>query len=413
VETVNVTKLFPDLVSSDSEAPAPPEPPEDGAALLDAIESYVTGYVRFANPHQGIAVALWVAHSWVFSAAETTPYLLVTAPERQSGKTRLAEVVKPLVRNGVMAADATGPTLFRVIKERRATLLLDEIDMLFSGKLDDRATDLAAILNSGYRLGGNALRCVGEGTKMQVVEFPTFSAKLLSGRDLGRLPGPLVDRSIPVKLQRKAKGDGVRRYRHREAAAAAAELADRLERWAKVAVPLLEEAEPALPEALSDRQQDGWEPLLAIAELAGEPWPERARTAALELHAVGAAAASESDGVRLLTDIRAVFDRKAPAGDEFPVLSSQAILGELILLDARPWALWWAKEDRFGELQVKAGSAWKLARTLEPYEIEPKVHRRPGPTRFTQRGYHRAAFELAWSRYCPSVSVEEADGETT
>ena len=43
------------------------------------------------------------------------------------------------------------------------------------------------------------------------------------------------------------------------------------------------ESNPAIPENLNDREQDNWEPLLAIAEAAGGHWPETARRAAVEL----------------------------------------------------------------------------------------------------------------------------------
>ena len=40
---------------------------------------------------------------------------------------------------------------------------------------------------------------------------------------------------------------------------------------------------PGAPEGIEDRDADVWEPLLAVAELAGGHWPERARVAAVPL----------------------------------------------------------------------------------------------------------------------------------
>jgi hypothetical protein len=45
------------------------------------------------------------------------------------------------------------------------------------------------------------------------------------------------------------------------------------------------EAQPSIPESLNDRAAEIWEPLLAIADLAGEEWPELASQAALRLSA--------------------------------------------------------------------------------------------------------------------------------
>jgi hypothetical protein len=63
-----------------------------------------------------------------------------------------------------------------------------------------------------------------------------------------------------------------------------APIKERFETWAQRFEALdMAEGEPALPEALNDRVGDIWEPLLVIAELAGEAWPERARKAAIAL----------------------------------------------------------------------------------------------------------------------------------
>lgn len=65
----------------------------------------------------------------------------------------------------------------------------------------------------------------------------------------------------------------------------------------------LREAEPDMP--VEDRAADTWEPLIAVAELAGGDWPARARKAALALRAE-----DDTDttvGARLLGDLRDVF----------------------------------------------------------------------------------------------------------
>src|SRR5262249_21949250 len=67
----------------------------------------------------------------------------------------------------------------------------------------------------------------------------------------------------------------------------------------------LEAAEPAMP--LEDRAADTWEPLIAIADLAGGNWPDLARNAALALTASHQAAAVQSERIRLLTDCRTAF----------------------------------------------------------------------------------------------------------
>jgi len=53
--------------------------------------------------------------------------------------------------------------------------------------------------------------------------------------------------------------------------------------WCKPLFAKLRDARPDLPSELTDRQQDGAEPLLAIADAAGGDWPEKARKALTEI----------------------------------------------------------------------------------------------------------------------------------
>jgi hypothetical protein len=123
--------------------------------------------------------------------------------------------------------------------------------------------------------------CVGQGASLDVRDFSSFCAKALAG--LGTLPDTVASRSIPIVLKRRLASEPIERFRERGARAMGETIADCL---AMYIVPLLDDlatAEPDLPDELSDRQQDVWEPLLAIADAGGGDWPERAREAAVRL----------------------------------------------------------------------------------------------------------------------------------
>ncbi len=131
---------------------------------------------------------------------------------------------------------------------------------------------------------------------------------------------------------------------------------ERVFEWASGIIGELREARLALPENLSDRRQDGLEPLLAIAEAAGGEWPQRIRTAALEVFA-STAAEDASIGVQLLADIRTIFDDRAD-----DKLTSEDMIAKLRDIESSPWADW----DR-GEGLGKN----KLARFLRKYDVAP------------------------------------------
>ena len=172
---------------------------------------------------------------------------------------------------------------------------------------------------------------MGKGAKIELKDFRTFCPKALAG--IGKLPDTIADRSIPIRLKRKAPGEGtVERFRLRLIREEAADLRQRIVEWAREHVETLRLAAPALPVNLSDRQQDGAEPLLGIVDPMGDDWPERARRSIVELFS-GTAGEDPSVGVRLLTDIRLVFDQRGTDR-----LGSQDLVHGLIEIESSFWA---------------------------------------------------------------------------
>src|SRR5207237_7722386 len=124
------------------------------------------------------------------------------------------------------------------------------------------------------------------------------------------------DRCIAIRLVRRSRDEAVERFRKREAEAAAAPIRAALTHWArKDTIETLRAARPDIPTELSDRHADICEPLLAIAELAGGEWPERARNALTEL-CTSESEEGDSTGVRLLSDTQNIFD--ASGTDRLP-----------------------------------------------------------------------------------------------
>jgi Protein of unknown function (DUF3631) len=218
-----------------------------------------------------------------------------------------------------------------------------------------------------------------------------FGPKLLCG--IGRkIPETVLDRAVPIRLERKGRGDVVARFRLRTAVAELSPLRERLAAWATDATEALRAAEPDLPDELNDRAQDVWEPLLAIADAAGGDWPVRAREAAVALH--GGVVSDESRGVALLADIRGIFAER----EDMDRIGSSDLVHELRAIEDAPWA-----DDDL--------STHRLASMLKEFEIEiaPK-HVRIGER--TVKGYYREAFERAWNLYVSDVAETGSTTET-
>jgi len=367
----------------------------DGATLLDAIEGFISRFVTFPSEHEVVAVALWVAHTHAIDAADQSPYLAITSPEKQSGKSRLLDALELLSARPWSVISPSEAVLFRKIDLHSPTLLLDEVDAIF-GKRAEQTEGLRAMLNASNRRGKPIPRCVGP--KHELKDFEIFGAKALAG--IGRLPDTVGDRSIPVRMQRRKKGESVARFRRREVEPEASELHVLLEAWAVARVDELRAARPDLPEALNDRAQDSWEPLLAIADAAGGPWPKRARGAAVQLHNE-ANDDDESLGVLLLTHIREAFEWNQATGQfQHDRLHTSELLKRLIDNDEGPWAQWWAQDVKSDETK---GPAAKLARLLRPFKIKSKKLKINSTA---LQGFERESFTEAWERYLPSGGSE-------
>jgi hypothetical protein len=348
----------------------------DGGELLNSVVAFIRRFVSLSES-QLSAVALWVAHTHAIEAAQVTPYLNISSAEKQCGKTRLLEVLNLLVASPWMTGRASAAVLVRKIDAQSPTLLLDESDAAFKGDLQYTET-LRGVLNSGHSRGGKVSLCVGKGKEIEFRDFHVFCPKAIAG--IGGLPDTVADRSIPIRMKRRAPGEPVERFRARLVSRDAVDIQRQLGEWAARNVKQLPDAEPRLPEMLSDRQQDGVEPLLGIADVAGEEWPERGRKALLEILR-GEAAEDDSIGVRLLRDIHSVFD--APEK-----MSTTDLLAALC--DTNPEWLEFA--------HGKPLSAANLARLLKRYEIRPRTIRLAD---VTTKGYDRDWFNDAWARYLP------------
>jgi Protein of unknown function (DUF3631) len=233
------------------------------SVLLDDLRAFVRRFVVLTEA-QADAITLWIAHTHVFDVFGITPYLAVTSAEKRSGKTRLLEVLELLIREALPTANISDAALFRVIDKRQPTLLVDEVDALFSNK--SPREELRGILNAGYRRGAVVHR-MGGSNNTSLHTFSVYCPKAFAG--IGNcLPDTIADRSIPISLKRRTRAESVERFRLRDVEGEGHALRDRLTDWLEPQRDHLHASRPTLPDELDDRAQDVWEPLLAIADLA-------------------------------------------------------------------------------------------------------------------------------------------------
>ena len=261
-------------------------------------------------------------------AWESTPRIAFLSPEPASGKTRSMEVTELLVPKAVEAVNVTPAYMFRKCggADGPPTILFDEIDTVFGVKAKEHE-ELRALLNSGHRRGATAGRCVVRGKIVETEEISSYAAVALAG--LGWLPDTILSRSIIIRMRRRAPDEKIESFRRRVHAPVGEALRRKLAGWAVTVLDEATDARPQMPVSVEDRAADVWEALLAIADIAGDKWPERARLAAVALVQVSLDV-EPSLNLRLLADLRTVFGT-----DE--ALHTKTILSELCGLESAPW----------------------------------------------------------------------------
>lgn len=355
---------------------------------LDEVETFLRRFVAYPSESAVVAHVLWIAHTHLIDCFDNTPRLAFLSPEPGSGKSRALEVTEPLVPRPVITVNSTPAYVFRKISDPAGspTLLFDEIDTVFTGKVGDANDDLRGLLNSGYRRGATAGRAAVRGKEVITEDWPSYSAVAMAG--LNDLPDTLTTRSVIVRMKRRKPDEYVEPYRRRVCAAEATGIFEHLAAWAVTHVTDVTESWPDLPEGIEDRDADVWEPLIAIADAAGDLWPHRAREAAIALVAE-AHDRPATLGIKLLSDIKSVI------GKEEDRVKSTELLTRLHAIDSSPW----------GSIKGEPIDSRFLSRHLGKYGISSKTIRLndAGLPTDTAKGYMLSDFADAFARYVPEL----------
>jgi hypothetical protein len=363
--------------------------------IADRVRDFITSYVSLPADCFADMLALYTLHTHTFimqkddetkvvvlspSSPRTTPYIYITSRDPGSGKTRLLELLHEIVRLPQMSAGMTGPTMFRMVESVKPTLILDEVDTIYSGAKDE---SLRGVLNSGYKHNGKVAR-VDEKSDLGFRNFSTFCPKILAGIDNGAVPNTVLDRSIKIVLVKANPGD-IQPFYADDVEDLADDLKDEIQTWLAGNMDRLADRtrRPAAIPGLSDRQNDIIRPLLAIADNLSPEWSKRARVA---LEACFAEAATPlTPQAEALSRVRAYM-----VAHDLTRISS-AKVSELVGQSPNQVGAWF---DAF-ELQPK---------TLRGFDKEPAA--RVDGQSDKVKGYLKdGAMEAAWSRFLPMMNA--------
>lgn len=261
-------------------SPALVTAPIDGARLLTQAYGYLGHMAVWPSQAAQITATLYppAAHAvnektrlpvWTYM-----PRVFYTSKEGGSGKSWMARLTASLCPEPERLAEMTKASLIDLIAEHH-TVVVTELDVFVgTGKRNQWLTGIA---NVGYEFDGKTSRKQGG----KVLKISLCGPMILDGLDsvihsTGVDLKTLMSRCIIVHVERAPEGYRPPRY-NREKQAIAKVISGRLERWmAQEVKDGIGDAEPDVPQHLGNRPFNLWEPLFAVAEAAGGPWPEMA-----------------------------------------------------------------------------------------------------------------------------------------
>jgi hypothetical protein len=355
----------------------PADDPVDAAQLFADIEARILQHVAMPKD-LAFVVALWIGQSWIHEHATYSPILGITSAERDCGKSTLMGVISFLARRALTTVGVSAAALYRSIEKWHPTFVVDEADDAF---VDN--PDLRQVINSGWIRGQGVMRC--DPDTHEPSRFPTFCPKAIALKGK-KMPDTMLSRTIFIEMMRRLRTEKIDHFRHLDDAGFA-RMRSQLARWAQDCGAALGLTQPTQPEGFINRTASNWELMFAIADSLGEEAGARAHRIAR--HIVGAVDMA-SAGVRLLQDIKTMFDRST-----LDYLTTKTIIERLTADPEKPWADWW----RGRPINDKG-----LADLLREYGI---ISRTVGPKGSRSKGYRKADFRDAWERYLAPQKEEE------
>ena len=356
------------------------EEPVSGAQVLNEVLAQLQAHV-IADAETLHTAALWVALTWFMDAATIAPIALITAPEKNCGKSTLLVAMSKMAKSPLVTANMSSAVLFRLIDQHAPTLFIDEVDTWLRDN-----EELRGILNAGHTKDtAYVWRC--EGDNFTPTKFSVWGAKALSGISAQNISDTLKSRSVILTMRRKLKGETALNVRHTPVETFTI-IKRQLARWADDNASAFSAMRPIM-EGLNNRDQDNYEPLLAIAMLAGGDWVTHLERACGK--AQSHSDDSKSIGEELLEACRNIFD-----SHKMGKIKSVDLLKHLLEDEEAPFATY----NRGKPITIK-----QISTRLSGFGIRSKT------IRFgyegTAKGYEREQFNDVFTVYLDGEKDEK------
>ena len=351
---------------------------------LDRLEEFLREFVILKSDVHYWALTLWIVYAHAVGEFDFSPRLAIWSPEKRCGKSLLLEIISLLVPSARMTSSISPSALFRLAeRDENTVFLIDESDTVFGRNGDrERAEALRGLLNSGFKRGLVVTRC--EPPKFDPKDFHVFAPVALAGIGTNSIPETVADRSIVIEMRRKFPHETIREFQSDEIELLFDPIRESVATYVKIRGKEFRGLRPELPKELNPRARDIWRPFFKIAHTAGEEWIRRVTVASTSLSSGEADSDDSSLPLRLLGDIRNIFDGER--------MSSKELMHALEEIEEAPW----------GKGTIHLNTHY-LARMLRNYGVKPRPF-----SGGKVRGYFRKDLEEPWTLYLDPSHTRES-----
>jgi|TARA_B100000315_G_scaffold221841_1_gene225500 hypothetical protein len=248
--------------------------------IVDEVENLIKAYV-FCSERDRTLMTLWSFHANVFGWFRFTPRLGFTAGTENCGKSQALKVCRFLTNNSFFQADASSASFFTLTQQGDKAVFVDEMPDLLGG---DR-TNLVTALKTGCEEGGVATRIELHNGRRRPMIFSTHSAVAFSGVGVdGMFDRQLYSRTLWIHMQPAYRAEQPEPFYQNDSEPNFREVTSKMLKWLHENETKIKGFDRSnMPDYLYNRDRDKWEPLYAIASVAGEKWLERVRDISLEV----------------------------------------------------------------------------------------------------------------------------------
>jgi hypothetical protein len=246
--------------------------------ILDAIDAYCLDHIVYRKEYRTIQT-LWTYGSYFLKYADIPvfdnyPILFFKSMDEDSGKTRALEVIEQLAHNPTPPGSYTAASLCRLIDKQTAkgdmlSWILDEADETLL--VDQGNADYNRLLNNGTSRGKVIVRCGSDDAEIKITQ--AYCPKALGGLSITRLKGTTRSRTLTIPMRPSKPGEHYRPHLDKETAQKIK--ADIQVSHSAILDDLKQIDEKKLSKFINRKSQI-LHPLLALAQLAGSEWFDRA-----------------------------------------------------------------------------------------------------------------------------------------